>query len=354
MSDIKRINVNSNKATINPDYDAKLNHTDASLFTADALKYIAGYNPANGINMQNAVDVLAKKHSNLESKAAYILDSYSDSDLDISDEEENVLARFSEGHFQTLNFDSRKTTDSSFIKYNPELNGTDSSLFSVEELQKINGYDSKYGITVQNTIDILANKHIELEEESKKHPYIDDKLYDSDFGISDEDGNVIAKINNGNFQTKNFDSTLTTLVYRDNSESDLDIGDISGNVICQFKDGHIKTKMFDSRSIVNNQTSVNKDVISSITYTKQNPFNLESNIIFKDAYKRTLPDNVVPLIIIAGQSNADGRAAAATASNWDSTSWLAEASYSVNNFMMWNSTTKEFSTYNVLTNNGAG
>ena len=251
MSDIKRVNVNGSGSIINPDYDAKLNHTDASLFTAGALSKIAGYNPANGINMQNAVDVLAKK----QAITPYVKD-YSDSDLSISDESGYVLARFNNGHFQTLNFDSRKTTDSSFIKYNPELNGTDSSLFSVEELQKINGYDSKYGITVQNTIDILANKHIELEEESKKHPYIDDKLYDSDLDISDENGNIIAQFANGHFQTLNFDSSLITnkiktlenteIQISNTNKCDFEIVDSSGYVIMRIADGNIKTKNFNS------------------------------------------------------------------------------------------------------------
>ena len=93
MSDIKRINVNSNKATINPDYDAKLNYTDASLFTTDALKNIAGYKPANGINMQNADDDLAKK----QAITPYVKD-YSDSDLDIKDENGYVLTKFNQGH----------------------------------------------------------------------------------------------------------------------------------------------------------------------------------------------------------------------------------------------------------------
>ena len=97
MSDIKRVNINGSASIINPDYDAKLNHTDASLFTTDALKYIAGYNPANGINMQNAVDVLAKK----QAITPYVKD-YSDSDLDIKDENGYVLSKFNHTEYVVL------------------------------------------------------------------------------------------------------------------------------------------------------------------------------------------------------------------------------------------------------------
>ncbi len=173
MSDIKKINVNSNKAIINPDYDAKLNHTDASLFTADALKHIAGYNPANGINMQNAIDVLAQKHSNLEFKAAYIKNSYSDSDLDISDEKGNVLARFLEGNFQTLNFDSSK-----------DATIEERGLMSATDKSKLNS----------------------IEEGAEVNDVITDDAERVDLNISDEEGNILIQAKDGHIKTKNFDS----------------------------------------------------------------------------------------------------------------------------------------------------
>jgi len=175
MSDIKRINVNSNKATINPDYDAKLNHTDASLFTADALKHIAGYNPSNGINIQNAVDVLAKKHSSLESKAAYISDSYTDSDLDLTDESGYVLARFNKGHFQTLNFDSSK-----------DATTENRGLMSAVDKTKLN--------TVEEGAEVNDVK-------------TDDTTTNADLDFSDEQGNVLIRASEGHIKTNNFDSS---------------------------------------------------------------------------------------------------------------------------------------------------
>ncbi len=250
MSDIKRINVNSNKATINPDYNAKLNHTDASLFTADALKHIAGYNPAKGINMQNAVDVLAQKHSSLESKAAYISNSYSDSDLDISDEKGNVLARFSEGHFQTLNFDSSK-----------DATEEERGLMSATDKSKLNS----------------------IEEGAEVNDVITDDVEGVDLDISDENGNILIQAKDGHIKTKNFDSSkdatteerglmstndkvaldesvdkLSTVeegaevndVNTSNqSVSDLDFSDEQDNVVMRLVNGHIKTKNFDSSAI---------------------------------------------------------------------------------------------------------
>jgi len=201
MSDIKRINVNGSGSVINPDYNAKLNHTDASLFTANALNGLVGYNPTNGINMQNAVDVLAIKHSKLESKTVYVANSDSDSDLDLADEEGNVLARFSDGHFQTLNFDSSVVIDT-------------------------------------------------LEEISQTHPYIENSINRSDLSIEDENGNSILLLKDGHIITKSFNSKRQSKIFSsDNSNKDFNICDELGNVLVQFEHGHIKTKNFDSENI---------------------------------------------------------------------------------------------------------
>jgi len=150
--------------------------------------------------MQNAVDVLAKKHSKLESKAekaAYITESESDSDLDIGDSEGNVLARFSDGHFQTLNFDSSVVMT--------KLDGLHNDVYT------------KY----------------------------DDSL--SSLNIGDVEGNVLVKFSNGHIKTQNFDSRKKFAeIQVDNSLSELNIGDDAGNVLVKFIDGHIKTQKFDS------------------------------------------------------------------------------------------------------------
>lgn len=68
-----------------------------------------------------------------------------------------------------------------------------------------------------------------------------------DLDITDEQGNVLVRLQNGEIQTKEFDSSLvadtkpTTETF-----SDLDITDPDGNVVLRLEDGNIKTKKFDS------------------------------------------------------------------------------------------------------------
>ena len=83
-------------------------------------------------------------------------------------------------------------------------------------------------------------------------------------------------------------------------------------------------------------------------YTKS-PFGLSSSLYAKDAAKRMMPDNVLPFVLIVGQSNADGRCTTS-----DAPSWLSSAGYAIEGYKMWNDSTKQFSTFSVTTNNGAG
>lgn len=70
-----------------------------------------------------------------------------------------------------------------------------------------------------------------------------------DLDITDEDGYVLARFEDGQIETKEFASAdVYQLKYQsDGSDADLNIADLSGNVIVQFKDGHIATKNFNSR-----------------------------------------------------------------------------------------------------------
>ena len=108
----------------------------------------------------------------------------SSTDLDISDENGYSVARFSDGHIKTKNFDS-KTTPSQ---------GMASS---------------------------------------------------SDLDITDEQGNAVVRFADGHVRTKEFDSREVPTEGMASS-SDLDIIDEQGNVIVRFANGHIKTKKFDS------------------------------------------------------------------------------------------------------------
>lgn len=146
-------------------------------------------------------------------------------------------------------------------------------------------------------------------------------------------------------------SDYCTISVTDNSSlSDLSIRDTAGNTICELKNGHIYTKNFKSDNIAATQLQ-NDNTICNYN-NRENPFGTKNDTYFKDAYRRRFSSKVVPLIIIAGQSNADGRANYATASNWNTTKWLSENNYKVENYKMWNYKTKSFEDYSVTQNNG--
>ena len=90
----------------------------------------------------------------------------------------------------------------------------------------------------------------------------------------------------------------------------------------------------------------NKDI-------QRNLINIESESLYKNASLRMLGDDVIPLIIIAWQSNADWRAPYTSLPNRDETKRLSDNNYDVDDYMMWNDTNKTFATYNVRTNNWA-
>ena len=88
-----------------------------------------------------------------------------------------------------------------------------------------------------------------------------------DFGIADEEGNVIVNFRKGHIKTKNFDSEEITDV--NSSVGDFGIADEEGNVIVNFRKGHIKTKNFDSEYLL--AKNINKIVFigDSITEAPQ-------------------------------------------------------------------------------------
>jgi len=71
---------------------------------------------------------------------------------------------------------------------------------------------------------------------------------EGDLDISDMNGNVLGRFENGHFRTKNFYSgdACTEIVIDKEAESDLDITDESGNVLGRFEKGHFRTKNFNS------------------------------------------------------------------------------------------------------------
>lgn len=84
-----------------------------------------------------------------------------------------------------------------------------------------------------------------------KPDILDSDAEDVDLDFTDEDGNVIMRLEGGHIKTKEFDSSEggngdASIKSTDAVNVDLDLTDSSGNVILRMKDGHIKTKRFDS------------------------------------------------------------------------------------------------------------
>ena len=159
------------------------------------------------------------------------------SDLDISDEQGNVLARFQNGGIKTKNFDSSK-----------DASEEERGLMSSNDKTKLNS----------------------IEEGAEVNDVETDSTESSDLDISDEQENVLVSFSNGHIKTKNFDSSKDATeqerglmssndktklnnieagaevnnidVY--NSKSDLEFADENSNVLVEFKNGGIKTKNF--------------------------------------------------------------------------------------------------------------
>ena len=116
------------------------------------------------------------------------------------------------------------------------------------------------------------------------------------------------------------------------------------------KEIYLAVKVNEKVDMIANGIPVNAvgDFGTLKAYTKS-PFGLSSSLYAKDAAKRMMPDNVLPFVLIVGQSNADGRCTTS-----DAPSWLSSAGYAIEGYKMWNDSTKQFSTFSVTINNGAG
>jgi hypothetical protein len=116
--------------------------------------------------------------------------------------------------------------------------------------------------------------------DSKKATQAQDSEASTDLDFSDEDGNVVARCKNGEIETQKFNSAKTPR--QEDSDSDFDIADEQGNVAIEVKRGHLRTQKFDSRTAA----SVKEDGTAS------NVFNItdeNGNIIaqFKGGHIKT-------------------------------------------------------------------
>lgn len=87
---------------------------------------------------------------------------------------------------------------------------------------------------------------------------------DPDLDISDSNGNVILRLEDGHIKTKNFDSE-NIVIYQSvesehaSSDDDLVLADSGGNVIAAFNGGNFKTKRFNSLMVNPNVITVKTD-----------------------------------------------------------------------------------------------
>lgn len=123
--------------------------------------------------------------------------------------------------------------------------------------------NSDFGVSDENgnVILHLKNGHIKTQKfnsETYGQTSIEDGE-NTDLDISDEQGNAIAHFSGGEFRTKNFNSLKTPTQTEDDSPAELKISDPYGNVIAEFRGGHFRTKEFDSRNTSGVGAKVIKD-----------------------------------------------------------------------------------------------
>jgi hypothetical protein len=109
-----------------------------------------------------------------------------DSDLEIADDEGNVLARFENGNIKTKNFDS-------------------SQALKKDNIVQSVGTSTTTMMSQQAVTEELAGKSYTDGIDSQMVVVSAD--IDSDLEIADDEGNVLARFENGNIKTKNFDSS---------------------------------------------------------------------------------------------------------------------------------------------------
>lgn len=83
-----------------------------------------------------------------------------------------------------------------------------------------------------------------------------------DLDVTDKNGNVIARFQNGHIKTLGFDSENmdTEISSTDANNVDLDFTDGEGNVIARFTNGQIETKGFNSGDVVNDLETLKDEV----------------------------------------------------------------------------------------------
>ena len=156
--------------------------------------------------------------------------------------------------------------------------------------EKIKYNNSQSGLNAENVQEAIDETAIGLKTLEQTSPINTDSEAESDLDIADEFGRVLARFENGNIKTKNFNSAnaVEAETYPTISE-DLDITDENKKVLARFKNGHIQTKYFDS--------SVGRGAYSSSTIRFEVDVNVNmlkdsvDSASVQDSYVGTYKDN---------------------------------------------------------------
>jgi hypothetical protein len=72
----------------------------------------------------------------------------------------------------------------------------------------------------------------------------------ADFGVGDENGNIIIKVKSGNLSTKNFNSAKTLIATKIGGNFDYGVTDENYYAVVKFSNGHVYTKNFNSEDTI--------------------------------------------------------------------------------------------------------
>lgn len=124
----------------------------------------------------------------------------------------------------------------------------------------------------------ISDENLSLKTEINSRPEVKESTETGiDLDVSDEDGNVILRLENGHIKTKKFDSENANGV-KDSTATgvDLDISDDDGYVVMRLQGGHIKAKNFDSSKVgdpANLNTTEKSSIVGAINEIVANTVN---------------------------------------------------------------------------------
>lgn len=196
-------------------------------------------------------------------------------DLDVSDLAGNVILRIAGGHVQTKEFDSTDVNDDIANLKSGKIDiaqgvanagkalvvGADGNVTPEDITIELDDTLTQQGEAADAKAvgDAIANIQINQLAEIKETDAVD-----VDLDLTDTNGNVIARFEDGHIKTKEFDSSnietepLVDSVHA-TSDDDFVLADAGGNVLMALKNGNIRTKRFNSININPNVVTVKKD-----------------------------------------------------------------------------------------------